>query len=66
MNFLKLSHKSTSKTSFALDVFFLLITEVYSKTTTSVADSGLVKLLVMTKVLLNTKSKLNGSYTLNR
>ena len=33
MNLLKLSHKSASKASFALDVF-LLITEVYSKTTT--------------------------------
>ena len=30
------------------------------------ADSGLVKLVVMTNVFFNTKSKLNGSYALNR
>ena len=30
------------------------------------ADSGLVKLVEMTNVFVNTKSKLNGSSTLNR
>ena len=29
------------------------------------ADSGLVKLVVMTNVFFNTKSKLNGSYNDN-